>query len=216
MMTKRYPFFDSDYSSTATIGQLIFKKLIISELLFSMDNKGGNNSMAQERTGVATLKSNPITLVGPEIKVGDKAPNFTVNKDLMTQVTLADYAGKVKLISVVPSLDTGVCDAQTRRFNEEAASLGDNVAVLTISVDLPFAQARWCGAAGIDKVITLSDYKTKSFGEAYGVLIKEIQLDMRAIFVIDANDTVQYVEYLGEMTAHPNYEAAVEAVKKLV
>ena len=172
--------------------------------------------MAQERTGVATLKSNPITLVGPEIKVGDKAPNFTVNKDLMTQVTLADYAGKVKLISVVPSLDTGVCDAQTRRFNEEAASLGDNVAVLTISVDLPFAQARWCGAAGIDKVITLSDYKTKSFGEAYGVLIKEIQLDMRAIFVIDANDTVQYVEYLGEMTAHPNYEAAVEAVKKLV
>ncbi|WNR43188.1 thiol peroxidase [Paenibacillus roseipurpureus] len=172
--------------------------------------------MAQERTGVATLKGNPITLVGPEIKVGDKAPNFTVNKDLVTQVTLADYAGKVKLISVVPSLDTGVCDAQTRRFNEEAASLGENVAVLTISVDLPFAQARWCGAAGIDKVVTLSDYKTKSFGEAYGVLIKELQLDMRAIFVIDANDTVQYVEYLGEMTSHPNYEAAVEAVKKLV
>ncbi|NOU67311.1 thiol peroxidase [Paenibacillus sp. LMG 31461] len=172
--------------------------------------------MAQERTGVATLKSNPITLVGPEIKVGDKAPDFKVNKDLMTQVSLADYSGKVKLISVVPSLDTGVCDAQTRRFNEEAAGLGDNVAVLTISVDLPFAQARWCGAAGIDKVITLSDYKTKSFGEAYGVLIKEIQLDMRAIFVIDANDTVQYVEYLGEMTSHPNYEAAVEAVKKLV
>jgi thiol peroxidase len=172
--------------------------------------------MAQERTGVATIKGNPITLVGPEIKVGDKAPNFTVNKDLMTQVSLADYAGKVKLISVVPSLDTGVCDAQTRRFNEEATGLGDNVAVLTISVDLPFAQSRWCGAAGIDKVVTLSDYKTKSFGEAYGVLIKELQLDMRSIFVIDTNDTVQYVEYLGEMTAHPNYEAAVEAVKKLV
>ncbi|MZQ85211.1 thiol peroxidase [Paenibacillus sp. 5J-6] len=172
--------------------------------------------MAQDRTGVATIKGNPITLVGPEIKVGDKAPDFTVNKDLMTQVTLADYAGKVKLISVVPSLDTGVCDAQTRRFNEEAAGLGDNVTVLTISVDLPFAQSRWCGAAGIDKVITLSDYKTKSFGEAYGVLIKELQLDMRSIFVIDANDTVQYVEYLGEMTAHPNYEAAVAAVKKLI
>ncbi|TXK86043.1 thiol peroxidase [Paenibacillus sp. N3.4] len=172
--------------------------------------------MAQERTGVATFKSNPITLVGPEVKVGDKAPDFTINKDLLNQVSLADYAGKVKLISVVPSLDTGVCDAQTRRFNEEAAGLGDNVAVLTISVDLPFAQSRWCGAAGIDKVVTLSDYKTKSFGEAYGVLIKELQLDMRSIFVIDANDTVQYVEYLGEMTEHPNYEAAVAAVKQLV
>ncbi|ULL14652.1 thiol peroxidase [Paenibacillus sp. H1-7] len=171
--------------------------------------------MAQERSG-ATLKGNPITLVGQEIKVGDKAPNFQVNKNLMEQATLADYAGKIKLISVVPSLDTGVCDAQTRRFNEEAAKLGDNVVVLTISVDLPFAQSRWCGAAGIDKVITLSDYKNHSFGEAYGVLIKEIQLLMRSIFVIDANDTVQYVEYLQEMTEHPNYEAAVEAVKKLV
>ncbi|WP_409345741.1 thiol peroxidase [Paenibacillus sp. MBLB4367] len=172
--------------------------------------------MAQERTGVATLKGNPLTLVGNEVKVGDKAPNFQLNKDLMNQVSLSDYAGKVKLISVVPSLDTGVCDAQTRRFNEEAAKLGDNVVVLTVSVDLPMAQARWCGAAGIDKVVTLSDYKTRNFGEAYGVLIKEVQLLMRSIFVIDANDTVQYVEYLGEMTSHPNYENAVEAVKKLV
>ncbi|RAV09490.1 thiol peroxidase [Paenibacillus contaminans] len=172
--------------------------------------------MAQERTGVATLKGNPLTLVGNEVKVGDKAPDFQLNKDLMNQVSLSDYAGKVKLISVVPSLDTGVCDAQTRRFNEEAANLGDNVAVLTVSVDLPMAQARWCGAAGIDKVVTLSDYKTRNFGEAYGVLIKEVQLLMRSIFVIDANDTVQYVEYLGEMTNHPNYESAIEAVKKLV
>jgi thiol peroxidase len=173
-------------------------------------------SMTQERTGAATFKSNPITLVGPELKVGDKAPDFQVNKDLLTQVSLSDYAGKVKLISVVPSLDTGVCDAQTRRFNEEAAKLGDNVVILTISVDLPFAQSRWCGAAGVDKVVTLSDYKAKSFGQAYGVLIKELQLDMRSIFVVDANDTIQYVEYLGEMTNHPNYEAAVEAVKALV
>ncbi|KIL38573.1 thioredoxin peroxidase [Gordoniibacillus kamchatkensis] len=172
--------------------------------------------MAQERTGVATLKGNPITLVGPELKVGDAAPDFKVNKDLMTEVSLGDYAGKVKLISVVPSLDTGVCDAQTRRFNEEAAKLGDNVVVLTISVDLPFAQARWCGAAGIDKVITLSDYKTKSFGQAYGVLIKELQLDMRSIFVVDANNKITYVEYLKEMTEHPNYEAAVAAVKALL
>jgi thiol peroxidase len=172
--------------------------------------------MAQERTGVATFKGNPVTLIGPEVKVGDKAPDFTVNKDLMTQVSLSDYAGKVKLISVVPSLDTGVCDAQTRRFNEEASKLGDNVVVLTVSVDLPFAQARWCGAAGVDRVITLSDYKSKSFGQAYGTLIKELQLDMRSIFVVDTNDTVQYVEYLGEMTNPPNFEAAVEAVKALV
>ena len=172
--------------------------------------------MAQERTGVATLKGNPITLIGPEVKVGDKAPDFKVNKDLLTEVSLADFAGKVKLISVVPSLDTGVCDAQTRRFNEEAAKLGDKVVVLTISVDLPFAQSRWCGAAGVDKVVTLSDYKNRSFGQAYGVYIKELGLLMRSIFVVDANDTVQYVEYVKEMTEHPNYEAAVEAVKKLV
>jgi thiol peroxidase len=134
----------------------------------------------------------------------------------MEQASLSTYAGKVKLISVVPSLDTGVCDAQTRRFNEEASKLGDNVVILTVSVDLPFAQARWCGAAGVDKVVTLSDYKERSFGTAYGVLIKELALDMRSIFVVDANDTIQYVEYLKEMTEHPNYEAAIAAVQKLV
>lgn len=172
--------------------------------------------MAQERTGVATLKGNPITLVGPELKVGEQAPDFTLNKDLLTEATLADYAGKVKLISVVPSLDTGVCDAQTRRFNEEAAKLGDNVVILTVSMDLPFAQARWCGAAGVDKVVTLSDYKNRSFGDAYGVRIKELGLLMRSIFVLDQNNQIQYVEYLGEMTEHPNYENAIAAVQKLI
>ncbi|MFC4102746.1 thiol peroxidase [Paenibacillus xanthanilyticus] len=172
--------------------------------------------MAQERTGVATLKGNPITLIGPELKKGDQAPNFTLNKSLVETVSLSDYAGKIKLVSVVPSIDTGVCDAQTRRFNEEAGNLGDNVVVLTVSVDLPMAQARWCGAAGIDQVTLLSDYKDNSFGEAYGVLIKELRLDMRAIFVIDGNDTIQYVEVLSEMTEHPNYEQAIEAVKALV
>ncbi|EXX87144.1 thioredoxin peroxidase, partial [Paenibacillus darwinianus] len=103
-----------------------------------------------------------------------------------------------------------------RRFNETAAALGDNVAILTVSVDLPMAQARWCGAAGVDKVVMLSDYKDNSFGEAYGTLIKELRLDFRAIFVIDANDTIQYVEYLNEMTEHPNYEKAIEAAKSLV
>lgn len=170
--------------------------------------------MAQERT--VAFKGNPITLIGPELKAGDKAPDFALNKNLLEEVSLRDYAGKIKLISVVPSLDTGVCDAQTRRFNEEASKLGDNVVILTVSADLPFAQARWCGAAGIDKVITLSDYKSNSFGEAYGVLIKEFRLDMRAVFVVDANDTITYVQVLEEMTEHPNYEGAIAAVQALL
>ncbi len=172
--------------------------------------------MSMERSGVAAVKGNPLTLVGPELKVGSQAPDFKLNKDLGTEVSLADYAGKVKLISVVPSLDTGVCDAQTRRFNEEAGKLGDKVVVLTVSVDLPFAQARWCGAAGVDKVVTLSDYKSRNFGEAYGVLIKEFALLMRSIFVVDESNTIRYIEYLEEMTEHPDYEKAVEAVKQLV
>ncbi|MCP1136209.1 thiol peroxidase [Paenibacillus polysaccharolyticus] len=172
--------------------------------------------MVQERTGVATLVGQPITLLGPELKVGDQAPDFKINKDLMTEASLSDYKGKVKLISVVPSLDTGVCDAQTRRFNQEAANLGEDVVILTISADLPFAQSRFCSIAGIDKVVALSDYKHGSFGQAYGVLIKELQLDHRAIFIIDADDTIQYVEYLREMSEHPNYESALNALRELV
>ncbi|TVY04119.1 thiol peroxidase [Cohnella terricola] len=170
--------------------------------------------MSQERS--AEFKGNPITLVGPVLKVGDAAPDFSLNKNLLETSSLKDFAGKVKLISVVPSIDTGVCDAQTRRFNEEASKLGDNVAILTISVDLPFAQARWCAAAGVDRVYLLSDYKDNSFGKAYGVLIKEFQLDMRAIFVLDANDKIAYIEVLNEMGEHPNYEAAISAVKSLL
>ncbi|CAH8715852.1 thiol peroxidase [Paenibacillus thiaminolyticus] len=170
--------------------------------------------MSNERQ--ATLKGNPITLVGPELKAGDKAPEFQLNKSLTEVAGLNDFAGKIKLISVVPSIDTGVCDAQTRRFNEEAGKLGGNVVVLTVSADLPFAQARWCGAAGVDNVVMLSDYKGNTFGEAYGVLIKELQLDMRSIFVVDTDNTIRYVEVLGEMTEHPNYEKAVEAVKSLL
>ncbi|MGQ8871585.1 thiol peroxidase [Paenibacillus sp. TSA_86.1] len=172
--------------------------------------------MTQERKGAATFKGNPITLIGPELKVGDQAPDFTVSKNLIEDASLKDFAGKIKLISVVPSLDTGVCDAQTRRFNVEAADLGENVVVLTISVDLPFAQERWCGAAGVDRVVTLSDYKTRSFGENFGVLIKEFQLDMRSIFVLDAEDKITYVEYLPEMTDSPNFEQAIAAVKALL
>ncbi|MGI6125912.1 MAG: thiol peroxidase [Planifilum sp.] len=170
-------------------------------------------NMAQERTGVVTFKGNPVTLVGNEVKVGDTAPDFTVLANDLSPVTLADSKGSVRIISVVPSLDTGVCDQQTRRFNEEAASL-EGVRVLTISVDLPFAQKRWCGAAGVDRVQTLSDHRDLSFGTAYGVAIKELRLLARAVFVVDKDDKVVYAEYVPEVTQHPNYEAAIEAAKK--
>ena len=160
-----------------------------------------------------TFGGNSVTLLGNEVKVGDKAPNFTVLANDLSPVTLEDSKGSVRLISVVPSLDTGVCDAQTRRFNEEAAKF-DNVQILTISVDLPFAQGRWCGAAGVDKVQTLSDHRDLSFGEAYGIAIQEHRLLARAVFVVDSNDTVTYAEYVSEATDHPNYEAAIEAAKQ--
>jgi thioredoxin-dependent peroxiredoxin len=160
-----------------------------------------------------TFKGNNVTLLGNEVKVGDQAPDFTVLANDLSEVTLQDSKGSVRLISVVPSLDTGVCDAQTRRFNEEASGLG-NVKVLTVSVDLPFAQKRWCGANGIENVQTLSDHRALSFGEAYGVAIKELRLLARAVFVVDSNDKVTYVEYVSEATDHPNYEAALEAAKQ--
>jgi thioredoxin-dependent peroxiredoxin len=160
-----------------------------------------------------TFKGNPVTLLGNEVKVGDQAPDFKVLANDMSEVTLQSTKGQVRLISAVPSLDTGVCDAETRRFNEEAVKL-DNVKVLTVSVDLPFAQKRWCGAAGIENVQTLSDHRELSFGEAYGVAIKELRLLARAVFVVDSNDKVTYVQYVSEVTDHPDYEAAVEAAKQ--
>ncbi|MEH6940627.1 thiol peroxidase [Bacillus sp. JJ722] len=160
-----------------------------------------------------TFKNNPVTLLGNEVKVGDKAPDFSVLRNDLSQATLSDYQGQVKIISVVPSIDTGVCDAQTRRFNEEASNL-DNVKILTVSVDLPFAQNRWCAAAGIKNVETLSDHRDLSFGKNYGVAIEELRLLARAVFVIDSNDTVVYVEYVSEATNHPDYEAAVKAAKE--
>ncbi|CUA78826.1 MULTISPECIES: thiol peroxidase [Anoxybacillus] len=160
-----------------------------------------------------TFKGNPVTLIGQEVKVGDVAPNFTVLANDLSPVTLDDTKGFVRLISVVPSIDTGVCDAQTRRFNEEAGSI-EGVKVLTISVDLPFAQKRWCAANGLENVVTLSDHRDVSFGQAYGVLIQELRLLARAVFVVDRNDRVTYVEYVSEATNHPNYEAAIEAAKQ--
>ena len=169
---------------------------------------------AQERAGVVTFKGNPLTVIGPEIKVGSKAPDFQVLAQDLSPFNLANVTGKTLLISVVPSLDTPVCDAQTRRFNEEAAKL-PNVEILTISVDLPFAQKRWCGAAGISRVRVLSDHKDASFGKAYGVLIKELRLLSRSIFIVDSTGTVRYVEYVPEVTSHPNYDAALAAARSI-
>lgn len=159
-----------------------------------------------------TFKNNPVTLLGNEVKVGEKAPDFTVLANDLTEVDLASTSGKIRLISVIPSIDTGVCDKQTRRFNEEAADL-DNIQVLTISVDLPFAQSRWCATAGIENVQTLSDHRDLSFGKAFGVAIEELRLLTRAVFVLNSDDTIAYVEYVPEATDHPNYEAAIEAAK---
>jgi thioredoxin-dependent peroxiredoxin len=166
---------------------------------------------AQERQGVITFKGNPLTLLGPDLKVGSKAPAFTVLGNDLSPLTLESSQGKIRLIVSVPSLDTPVCDLEVRRFNQEASKL-PNVEVLVISMDLPFAQSRWCGAAGASNVKTGSDHRDASFGNNYGVLIKELRLDARAIFVVDAQDTIIYKEIVAEVTQEPNYEAALKAV----
>lgn len=169
----------------------------------------------QERTGIVTSKGKPVTLLGPEIRVGDPAPDFTVVDTSLSPVTLGDFRGKVKVISAVPSLDTPVCDVETRRFNQEAASLGENIVVLTISLDLPFAQKRWCAAAGVDRVKVLSDYQDRSFASAYGLLIRELKLLSRSIFVVDGKDVVRYVQHVPEIGQEPDYGAVLAAVKGL-
>ena len=170
----------------------------------------------QERKGVITIHGNPLTLIGNPVKEGDKAPDFTVLDNDLNPVNLSAYKGKVCIISSVPSLDTPVCDMETRRFNTEAGKLSDDVVILTVSMDLPFAQKRWCGAAGVTKVKTLSDHRDASFGNAYGVLIKELRLLARAVFVVDRQGTVRYVELVKEVATEPNYDAALQTVKKLV
>jgi thiol peroxidase len=165
-----------------------------------------------ERPGATTLKGNPMTLIGPELKPGDKAPDFTMVDNGLKPVTLADTGSAVRIFSVVPSLDTPVCDAQTKRFNEEAAKLPD-VAIYTVSMDLPFAQKRWCGAFGVDKVKMLSDHKDGSFGSGWGTLIKELRIESRAIFVVNRDNSVRYVEYVKEVADFPNYDAALAAAR---
>ncbi len=169
--------------------------------------------MAEERHGAVTMRGNAMTLVGPQLKPGQQAPAFTLTGAGLKPVTLDDFKGKVKIIASVPSLDTPVCDAETRRFNEEAAKLPGVVQVLTVSMDLPFAQARWCGAAGVDKVTTLSDYRDASFGASYGTLIKELHLLTRAVFVVDRANKLTHVEYVKEATNQPDFEAALGAAR---
>jgi thiol peroxidase len=168
-----------------------------------------------ERKGVVTFQGRPLTLAGRELAVGEPAPAARLLANDLTEVDLSDFRGKVCVISVVPSLDTPVCDAQTRRFNAEAASLGDDVVILTVSMDLPFAQARWCGAAGIDAVVTLSDHREAAFGEAYGVLIRELRLLTRAVFVVDREGTIRYRQIVKEITDEPDYDAPLQAVRLL-
>lgn len=168
-----------------------------------------------ERKNIITMKGNPLTLLGPDINVGDRAPDFSVLDGELNPVSLNDYQGKVKIISVTPSLDTPVCDLQARRFNNEAASLPQDVAVLNISMDLPFAISRFCTAAGIDRVKGLSDHREASFGGAYGVLIKELRLLARSIFIIDRDNIVRYKEIVPEQTRHPDYDKALSALNMI-
>lgn len=169
--------------------------------------------MLEERTGVFAAGDNKLTLLGPEIKVGDKAPGFTVSGAGLKQVSLADSAGKVRIIASVPSLDTGVCSEETQKFNELASSLPDDVIILTVSMDLPFAQARWCGAHEVDKVETVSDFKSREFGDSYGVHVKESGLLARAVFVVGKDDIVKHVEYVPLIAQLPDFNAALDAAR---
>ena len=169
-----------------------------------------------ERSGVITMHGDGLVLIGDEVKVGDDAPDCVLVANDLSEVALSSFKGKVCVLSAVPSLDTPVCDVQTRRFNKEAVSLGDDVVVVTVSADLPFAQARWCGAAGVENVVTLSDYRDAAFGKSYGVGIKGLRLLARAIFVVDKDGDVQYVQVVPELTNEPDYDAVIAAVKKLL
>jgi thiol peroxidase len=169
---------------------------------------------ATEREGATTFKGNPLTLIGPELKPGDAAPDFDVVDNGMQPVNLAKTGGKVRIFSVLPSLDTPVCDMQTKRFNDEAGRL-PNIDIYTVSVDLPFAQKRYCDAFAVDKVKMLSDHRSGSFGMAYGTLIKEWRMESRAIFVVDQAGTIRHSEYVTDVGSHPNYEAALNAAKAI-
>lgn len=178
----------------------------------SLQNKQ-NTIMKEDKTKV-TFAGNPLTIVGEPIKVGDKAPDFTLLNGSLEPVQLSDYDGKIKVLAIYPSIDTGVCAAQNRRFNEEASKM-DDIVVLSISCDLPFAQGRFCAAEGLDKIIPLSDHKETEFGSKYGFLLKELRLLSRGTVVINKEGVVTFVEYVPEVTNEPNYDSALEAIKAL-
>jgi thiol peroxidase len=169
----------------------------------------------QKRANATTLKGTGLTLIGPQLKPGDKAPDFTCAAGMMDTLGLAQTPGKARLFSVVPSLDTGVCSIQTKKFNEALGQLGDKVACYTISMDLPFAQGRFCSAEGIKNMKTLSDTHDQSFGKNYGVLIEGLAMPLlaRSVFVVDAGGTIKHAEYVGEVVNEPNYDAALAALK---
>ncbi len=169
-----------------------------------------------ERSGEITFQGKPLTLIGPVLKVGSEAPHFTLTANDLSDLRCDAYHGKILLLSVVPSLDTPVCATQTRTFNQKATQLAKDVTVLTVSMDLPFAQKRFCGTEGIERVITASDYKYRTFGQAFGVLIKELGLLARAVFVLDRKGKVVHTEYVPEITKEPNYDAALSAVKAIM
>ena len=168
----------------------------------------------EEKKGIVTMRGNPLTLVGEEVKVGNPAPDFIVLDNNLSPVKFSSYRGKICIISSVPSLDTPVCDIETRKFNEEAGRLGEDVVILTISMDLPFAQKRWCAAAGVNRVQTLSDHRDASFGTSYGVLIKELRLLARAVFLVDRKGILQYVQLVKETSKEPDYEEVLNALKR--
>ncbi|MFB3885750.1 MAG: thiol peroxidase [Thermodesulfobacteriota bacterium] len=169
----------------------------------------------KERHGLITMRGNPLTLIGNEVRMGEKAPDFMALANDLSPVQFSSYRGKICILSSVPSLDTPVCDMETRRFNEEASRLGSEILILTISMDLPFAQKRWCAAAGVNRVQTLSDHRDASFGTSFGVLIKELRLLARAVFIVDRKGTLQYIQLVEELTQEPNYEAVLDGLKKL-
>jgi len=169
----------------------------------------------EERKGLVSMKGEPLVLVGTELKVGDRMPDCTVVDKNLEPVKLSSFRGKVCIISSVPSLDTSVCDIMTRKFNEEAVTLGEDVVVLAISMDLPFAQARWCIAADAKNVNVFSDHRDTSFGSAFGILIKDLRLLARAVFIADREGIIRYIEIVNEITHEPDYEAALEAVRKV-
>lgn len=168
-----------------------------------------------ERKGDVTFQGNPLTALGPKLGVGEKAPDFELLANDLSPVKLSSSSSKVRLISVVPSLDTPVCDIQTRKFNEQLDTFGGRVVGYTVSADLPFAQARWCGAAGVKSMKTLSDHRDMAFGDAYGTHIKELRLESRAVFVLDPKGIIQHAQYVKEITQQPDYDAVLALLKRL-